>query len=241
MGMNEMIENAKNIAVSLDEAQAQKFASYFTILSEWNSRFNLTAITNEMDVRMRHFVDSLTVLRVLPDPNPKRFLRLIDIGTGAGFPGIPIKIVREDVDVVLVDGTAKKLRFCDEVIAQLKLHNIRTLQGRAEDLGHDAQHRERYDVVVARAVAPLPTLVEYLLPLVRIGGVCVAMKGSEAEAEAEQAAHAINKLGGLLNRVEQVTLPGLPDKRALIVIDKVAPTAALYPRPGGAPRNAPLG
>ncbi len=241
MGMNEIIENAKNIAVELDETQAQKFARYFTILSEWNSRFNLTAITNETDVRTRHFIDSLTVLRTLPEPDPKRFLRLIDIGTGAGFPGIPIKIVRDDVDVTLVDGTAKKLRFCDEVIAQLKLHNIRTLQGRAEELGHAAAHREGYDIVVARAVAPLPTLVEYLLPLVKLGGLCVAMKGSEAEAEAEQAARAITKLGGRLNRVEQVALPGLPDKRALIVIDKIALTQAIYPRPGGAPRNAPLG
>ncbi len=241
MGMNEMIEIAKNIAVQLDETQAQKFASYFTILSEWNNRFNLTAITDEMGVRMRHFVDSLTVLRILPTSDPKRFLRVIDIGTGAGFPGIPIKIVRDDVDMTLVDGTAKKLRFCDEVIAQLKLQNIRTLQGRAEDLGHNAAHRERYDVVVARAVAPLPALVEYLLPLVKIGGVCVAMKGSEAETEAEQALRAITKLGGRLNRVEPVALPGLPDKRALIVVDKVAPTPALFPRPGGAPRNAPLG
>lgn len=236
-----MIENAKNIAVQIDEERVQKFASYFTILSEWNNRFNLTAITDEADVRIRHFIDSLTVLRVLPPQDPKRFLRVIDIGTGAGFPGIPLKIARDDVDVTLVDGTAKKLRFCDEVVAQLKLHNIRTLQGRAEELGHAMDHRERYDVVVARAVAPLPTLVEYLLPLVKLGGIAVAMKGSEAEAEAEQATHAIGKLGGRLNRVEQVALPGLPDKRALIVIDKVAPTAALYPRPGGAPRNAPLG
>lgn len=245
MSVLEIIESAKNIAVTLNEVQAQQFSRYFDLLREWNQRINLTAIVDEQGVLLRHFIDSLTVLRALPEAinmlNSMQSLRVIDIGTGAGFPGIPLKIARPDLEVTLVDGTAKKLRFCDEVIAQLGLRNIQTLQGRAEDLGHENEHREAYDVVVARAVAPLPTLLEYLLPLTHIGGCCVAMKGSEAEVETAQAAPAITKLGGQLKRVEQVALPGLPDKRALIIIDKVSPTLHIYPRPGGAPRNSPLG
>ncbi len=241
MNVLEIIESAKNIATSLNDIQAQQFSRYFDLLHDWNQRINLTAITDEQGVLLRHFIDSLTVLRTLPDANSTRSLRMIDIGTGAGFPGIPLKIARADLEVTLVDGTAKKLRFCDEVISQLGLRQIHTLQGRAEDLGHEDDHRECYDLVVARAVAPLPALLEYLLPLTHIGGQCVAMKGSEADAEAAQAVTAITKLGGRLNRVEQVTLPGLPDRRALIIIDKISLTPHVYPRPGGAPRNSPLG
>ncbi len=239
MKVQEIIESAKNIAVALNDIQAQQFCRYFELLTEWNQRINLTAIIDEQGVLLRHFIDSLTVLNVLP--NSMQSLRVIDIGSGAGFPGIPLKIARNDLEVTLVDGTAKKLRFCDEVISQLGLHQIHTLQGRAEDLGHEPDHREYYDLVLARAVAPLPTLLEYLLPLAKIGGRCIAMKGSEAEAETTLAAHAITKLGGRLNQVAQVTLPGLPDKRALIVIDKIGSTPPVYPRPGGAPRNSPLG
>ncbi len=241
MNVQEIIESAKNIAVGLNEMQAHQFSLYFDLLQDWNQRINLTAITDEPGVLARHFIDSLTVLRTLPEIRPTHHLRMIDIGTGAGFPGIPLKIVRDDLAVTLVDGTSKKLRFCDEVIGQLGLRGIHTLQGRAEDLAHEEEHRETYEHVVARAVAPLPTLLEYLLPLTRIGGQCVAMKGSEAEVETAQAMTAIAKLGGRLSRVEQVALPGLPDKRALIVIDKIGPTSHLYPRPGGAPRNSPLG
>ncbi|NJM42413.1 MAG: 16S rRNA (guanine(527)-N(7))-methyltransferase RsmG [Anaerolineae bacterium] len=215
---------------------AEKLERYGTLLLEWNQRYNLTAITDEDGITLRHFVDSLTVLNVLPT-GPAR---LIDVGTGPGFPGIPLKIACPDLTVTLMDSVAKKVKFCDEVIRQLGLKGIRAEQGRAEEVAHQAAYREQFDAVTARAVAALPTLVEYLLPFVKVGGVCVAMKGSDAEAEAIQAENAIRTLGGKLNRLVPVVLPGLPDKRALIVIDKVAPTPPVYPRQGGMPRSSPL-
>jgi 16S rRNA (guanine527-N7)-methyltransferase len=215
---------------------AEKLGNYKALLLEWNQRFNLTAITDDTGINLRHFVDSLTVLAALP----KTPAKLIDIGTGPGFPGIPLKIARPDLSVTVMDSVAKKVKFCDEVIRQLALRDICAEQGRAEEVAHQLAYREQFDVVTARAVAALPTLVEYLLPFAKVGGICIAMKGSDAEAEAAQAEHAIRTLGGKLNRVLPVTLPGLPDKRALIVIDKVAPTPRVYPRQGGMPRSSPL-
>ena len=215
---------------------ADQLQRYRALLLEWNQRFNLTAITDDEGIVLRHFVDSLMVLKVLPE----RPLRLIDVGTGPGFPGIPLKIARADLTVTVMDSVAKKVKFCDEVIRQLGLKAIRAEQGRAEEVAHQPAYREQFDVVTARAVAALPTLVEYLLPFAKVGGLCIAMKGSDAEAEAMQAENAIRALGGRLNRVVPVTLPGLPDKRALIVIDKIAPTPVVYPRQGGMPRSSPL-
>jgi 16S rRNA (guanine527-N7)-methyltransferase len=231
------IHNAKlNLQADAILQIAEKLERYGTLLLEWNQRYNLTAITDEDGITLRHFVDSLTVLDVLPT-GPAR---LIDVGTGPGFPGIPLKIARPDLTVTAMDSVAKKVKFCDEVIRQLGLTGIRAEQGRAEEVAHQPAYREQFDVVTARAVAALPTLVEYLLPFVKVGGVCVAMKGSDAEAEAAQAETAIRTLGGKLNRVVSVALPGLPDKRALIVIDKVAPAPRVYPRQGGMPRSSPL-
>ena len=215
---------------------ADKLQRYRALLLEWNQRFNLTAITDDEGIALRHFVDSLMVLQVLPI-NPTR---LIDVGTGPGFPGIPLKIARADLTVTVMDSVAKKVKFCDEVIRQLGLKGIRAEQGRAEEVAHQPAYREQFDGVTARAVAALPTLVEYLLPFAKVGGMCIAMKGSDAEAEAAQAENAIRTLGGKLNRVVPVVLPGLPDKRSLIVIDKIAPTPVAYPRQGGMPRLAPI-
>ena len=215
---------------------ADKLQRYRALLLEWNQRFNLTAITDDEGIVLRHFVDSLMVLKELPD----KPARLIDVGTGPGFPGIPLKIAYPDLTVTVLDSVAKKVKFCDEVIRQLGLKGIRAEQGRAEEVAHQPAYREQFDVVTARAVAALPTLVEYLLPFAKVGGLCIAMKGSDAEAEAAQAENAIRTLGGKLNRVVPVTLPGLPDKRALIVIDKIAPTPVVYPRQGGLPRSSPL-
>ncbi len=217
-------------------AQAAQFVRYYELLAEWNAKFNLTAITDEAGVLARHFADSLSVLPALPASAKM----LLDVGTGAGFPGIPIKIMRPELDVTLMDSTQKKLGFCDEVTRALGLAGIRTAHARAEEAAHDARHRERYDAVVARAVAAMPTLAEYLLPFVKVGGVCIAMKGSDAKEEAAQAGAAISTLGGKLARVDEVTLANLPDKRALIVIDKIAPSPPIYPRQGGRPRSNPL-
>lgn len=240
MTIKEFTDATHKVGIAIPEPELLRIAvqleQYRELLLTWNARFNLTAITDEQDVLIRHFVDSLTVLRVLPN----RPLTLLDVGTGPGFPGIPLKMARPDLTVTVVDSTSKKVRFCAEVIQQLGLTGIRAIHGRAEEMAHQPQFREQFDVVTARAVAPLPTLVEYLMPFVRPGGLCIAMKGSDAENEAAQAMRAIGVLGGRLSRVEPVQLPGLPDKRALIVIEKVSPTLPLYPRQGGGPRTAPL-
>jgi 16S rRNA (guanine527-N7)-methyltransferase len=237
MKLDTVINETRAAGVELSDIQAQQIVDYATMLMEWNTRFNLTAIAEEAAILKLHFVDSLTALSVLP---ASQGLRLIDVGTGAGFPGLPLKIARPDLNVTVIDGTAKKIGFCQEVIRRLKLDKARALHGRSEDLAHQAAHRERYDVVVARAVASLPALVEYLLPFLRIGGVCIAMKGSAAEQEADEAQAAIKTLGASLERIQTVVLPGLPDKRALIVIHKHTCTPEKYPRAAGAPRNQPI-
>lgn len=225
--------------VALDDGQAACFVRYRELLLEWNARFNLTAITDDEGILMRHFVDALTVVPALDAALPGGG-HALDLGTGAGLPGIALKIARPALSVRLMDSTAKKLTFCEAVIADLGLKGIDAVHARAEEAGRDPAHRERYDAAIARAVAPLPTLVEYLLPFVRVGGVAVAMKGSDADAEAQAAAGAIHALGGALRSVIPVVLPGLSDQRALIVIAKTAPTPPTYPRQGGKPRSQPL-
>lgn len=241
MQTHQVIAEMLAIGVEISEVQAQRFLMYADLLAEWNARFNLTAISEPSAVLTLHFVDSLTVLKILPS---RQSLRLLDVGTGAGFPGLALKIARPDLDVTVIDSTAKKIAFCQEVIDRLALNGgpgaARALHVRSEEFAQDHAHREGYDVVTARAVAAMPTLAEYLLPFVKVGGLCVAMKGTAAEQEARDAAGAIRALGGVLNRVEPVVLPGVPDKRALIVIDKVSRTLSKYPRAGGAPRNSPL-
>jgi 16S rRNA (guanine527-N7)-methyltransferase len=239
---NDVLEAARAVDVVLDAQQAAAFVRFAQLLVEWNQRFNLTALTDDASILALHFADSLTLAPVLRDvmqrtPTPA----LIDVGTGGGFPGIPLKIALPGLRVTLMDSTAKKVQFCDEVIRALNLKGIRARHGRAEEAAHQPEHREQYDVVTARAVAPLPTLAEYLLPFARPGGVCIAMKGSDAQAEADQAAGAIDKLGGGPPLVESTRLPGRDDRRALIVIAKLRPTPRLYPRQGGAPRKTPLG
>jgi 16S rRNA (guanine527-N7)-methyltransferase len=164
----------------------------------------------------------------------------LDVGSGAGLPGIPLKIARPELVVTLMDSTGKKVTFCETVIEELKLTGIRAVKGRAEEAAHQYEHREQYAVVVARALAPLPTLVEYLLPFARVGGLCIAMKGSDAQDEAGKAAKAIRTLGGELERIEPVVLPGVSDQRALVIIRKARPSPAMYPRQAGKPRSAPL-
>jgi 16S rRNA (guanine527-N7)-methyltransferase len=238
----QVIDESGRLGVVLDQRQARQFVTYCDLLLETNQRFNLTALRTESEVLSLHFCDSLTILGTLSTSaaQPTRRLRLLDVGAGAGFPGLPLKIARPDIDVTLIDGTAKKVGFCTDVIDRLGLSGARALHARADELAHEPQHRAGYDIVTARAVAALPTLAEYLLPFVTVGGLCIAMKGSTAEEEARDAAVAIRMLGGRLRAVQPVSLPGRDDKRALILIDKIAPTQAKYPRPAGAPRNAPL-
>ena len=198
---------------------------------------NLTAITDPAEIAIKHYLDALTIGSVVP-----RFdgLRLIDVGTGAGFPGLPLAIAHPQLQLTLMDSTAKKLRFIDEAADTLGLKNIRSLHARAEDAGRERFQRETYAIVVARAVARLPVLLEYTLPLCQPGGQVIAMKGASAFEETNEAARAISALGGELFAIEEVNLPTLDNPRYLIVIDKIQPTPKRYPRRAGTPAREPL-
>ena len=231
-------EYAKSLlGIDLTASQARQFDELTSLLLEWNRRINLTAITDPAEIAIKHYLDALTLARVIP-----RFdgLRLIDVGTGAGFPGLALAIAFPQLQVTLMDSTAKKLRFIDQAGEALQLENIRTLQARAEDAGRRKAHREAYDIATARAVGRLPALMEYTLPLTKPGGQVIAMKGRSAFEETAMAAKAIGALGGELFVIEEIMLPTLDNPRYLIVIDKVNPTPRRYPRQAGTPARQPI-
>ena len=226
--------------LSLSAAQLEAFSTYAGLLVEWNEKINLTAITDPEGIEVKHFLDSCLPLSILRlDAAIPQGGSLIDVGTGAGFPGIPMKLIRPDIKLTLLDSLAKRLGFLSEVCSSLGIE-AELVHGRAEDLGR-LELREKYDVAAARAVARLSVLCEYCLPLVKPGGSFLALKGSPAEAdtEAEAAARGIGLLGGKISRVERYSLPG-GDSRTLIVIDKLSHTPAKYPRPKGKMNKAPL-
>lgn len=225
------------VGIRLTSTQLAAFEEYERLLLEWNERINLTAIRTTEEIRTKHFLDSLTPILVMRDTPIDK---VIDVGTGAGFPGIPLKITCPSIKLTLVESVGKKADFCRIVVESLKLDGVRVIQDRAEVLGQAAGQRERYDWAMARAVANLPVLVEYLLPLLKVGGKMLAMKGESAHAEAHSAEKAFKILGGRLKMVHQVTLPGVADERYLIVIDKIAATPLAYPRRPGTPAKKPL-
>ncbi len=236
--MNDLVRSAKAlIGIALTNGQLNTLLQFEKELLDWNSRFNLTAIQEPEKIRIKHFLDSFTCLMVMRE---KPVERLIDIGTGAGFPGIPLKIACPQLRVTLVESVGKKADFCRHVVKSLGLDGVEVIQERAETLGQTPQYREQFDWVVARAVAALPTLVEYMLPLARIGGSAIAMKGESAPAEAHAADRAMHLLGGRLRRLAPITLPGVVDERYLVVIDKVAATPSQYPRRVGLPAKKPI-
>jgi 16S rRNA (guanine527-N7)-methyltransferase len=220
--------------------QVEQFARYSELLVEWNQRINLTAIVDEEGIVTRHFLDSLSVLAAL-DPAASDGYSVIDVGAGAGLPGVPLAIMRPRWEVTLLEATRKKVDFLSLVAAELKLSNVTALWGRAEDWGQESVFRERFDAAVARAVAELPVLAEFCLPFVRQGGRWVAQKGPRAEEEVQQARNALGQLGGRLLRVEQVAVPGLAgETRALVIVEKVKATPATFPRRPGTPAKRPL-
>ncbi len=225
------------LGLRLTQAQLEAFQWYADALLAWNEKVNLTAITAPGEIEVKHFVDSLTCLLAM-DLN--RGDRLIDVGTGAGFPGLPLKILRPQLQVVLVESTYKKVQFCRHVVAGLKLEAVDVVHSRAEDLGNDPVHRQVYDWVVARAVASLPVLSEYLLPLARIGGVVIAQKGETGPAEVHAADAAIRRLGGHVRQLRPIELPTVAESRYLVLIDKIAATPEGYPRRPGVPAKRPL-
>jgi 16S rRNA (guanine527-N7)-methyltransferase len=236
--MQELTQHAqRQLGLHLTRSQLSALSLYERELVDWNMRFNLTAIRDPQEIQVKHFLDSLTCLQVMGE---KSYGRLIDVGTGAGFPGIPIKIVQPKLQLTLVESVGKKAEFCRHAVNILNLQGVEVVQERAEALGQDLSYREQYDWAVARAVAILPVLAEYLLPLVRVGGSMLAMKGESGPAEAHTAEHAIKMLGGHLRQLLPVTLPGVAEERYLVVIDKVAATPDAYPRKVGIPAKRPL-
>ncbi len=227
----------RQLGLHLTHKQLAALTRYEHELLEWNARFNLTAIRDPQEIRIKHFLDSLTCLLALREAPVER---LIDIGTGAGFPGLPLKIIYSKMQLTLVESVGKKADFCRHVVKTLELQGVEVIQERAETIGQIPAYREQYDWAVARAVAVLPVLAEYLLPLVRVGGSMLAMKGESGPAEAHSAEHALRVLGGHLRQLVPVTLPGVVEERYLVVIDKVAATPAGYPRKVGIPSKRPL-
>ena len=237
--MEQLLTGAQQLlGLDLTSSQRRAFQTYYRELADWNARFNLTAITDRQGVQVRHFLDSLSCLLALG--NDVQEQSVIDVGSGAGFPGLPLKIVRPSLRLTLLEATGKKVKFLRHLVALLQLNDVDVIHARAEEIGQDPVQRESYDWVLARAVAALPTLVEYLLPLCRLGGYCLAQKGEKAAAEALAAEPAILLLGGRLNRLLPVELPGLAETRHLVIIDKIARTPAKYPRRPGKPAKSPI-
>ena len=225
---------AKQIEIELTKKQIEKYYNYMNLLLEWNEKINLTAIIEPREIILKHFVDSLTIAKYIKDDE-----KLIDVGTGAGFPGIPLSIVKENTDIVLLDSLNKRINFLEEVKENLKLENIITIHGRAEEFGKNKNEREKYDIATSRAVAPLNILLEYLLPLVKVGGKAICMKGSNIE-EIENARNALEILGGKIEKIEEITLPNSDIKRNIIIVKKVKNTPLKYPRKPGTPSKEPI-
>jgi 16S rRNA (guanine527-N7)-methyltransferase len=236
--MNDLSRNTFQLFdLRLTPAQEAAFERYENELLSWNNRFNLTAIQEPSQVQTKHFLDSLSCLSIMRESPVEK---IIDVGSGAGFPGIPLKIVLPHIHLTLVESVGKKVSFLNHLIEVLGLQNINVVNERVEVLGQQSQHRQKYDWAIARAVAVMPVLAEYLLPLVRMGGKMLAMKGQNAPAETQTADRAFRILGGHLRRLVPVTLPGVTDERYLVVIDKVAATPESYPRRVGIPAKKPL-
>lgn len=234
--MEQLIEDLKKWNIVLSDKQIIQFSRYNDLLMEWNSFMNLTAITEPGEVMKKHFLDSLALGRF----HSLSEQSLLDLGTGSGFPGVPLKILCPSLRVVLADSLKKRLRFLDLVISKLELEHISTIHGRAEDLGHDANLRERFDLCTSRAVANLTTLSEYCLPLVRKGGWFVSYKSEKANAEMAAAEYAIKQLGGSFRRMEKYVLPNSDLGRTLVFVEKTEITPPPYPRKAGTPTREPL-
>lgn len=223
---------------ALTEAQAAAFERYADELLEWNQRINLTAVREREAVFTRHFLDSLSCWLAMRQQPPGR---VIDVGSGAGLPGLPLKLWRPELSLSLLESVGKKARFLEHIVQVLGLQDVQVLPTRAEDTAHDPRHREQYDWAVARAVAPLPVLAEYLLPFVRVGGYMLAQKARGVAEEAKGAANAFGQLGGKLEELVQVQVPGLEDEeRWLVLVRKVKPMQARFPRQAGTPSKNPL-
>lgn len=233
--INELQEKTLKINIEISDEEAEKFYQYMCLLIEWNEKMNLTAIIEPADIILKHFVDSITINKYLKNEN-----KLMDIGTGAGFPGIPLKILNEDKKIILVDSLNKRINFLNEVCKEIELKNIECIHSRAEELAANPLYKEQCDIVTSRAVARLATLLEYMLPFVKVGGRCICMKGSTINEELKEAEKAIQILGGEIECVENMVLPDSDQERNIIVIRKIRNTPSQYPRKAGVPSKQPI-
>ncbi|MFZ2038394.1 MAG: 16S rRNA (guanine(527)-N(7))-methyltransferase RsmG [Minisyncoccia bacterium] len=232
--MEELRVEAEKMGIRLSKGQLESFDIFFNELTEWNEKFNLTAIKEKDEVLKKHFVDSLTIIPYLP----KDAKKVIDIGSGAGFPGLPIKIAQPELNMTLTDSTGKKVNFINNVIQKLGLKGTIAINNRAEEIGQSDRYREKFDVALARAVAYLPVLCEYTLPLVRVGGIFIAQK-AVSDSEVEDSKRAIEILGGKIKEIIKIDVAGLTD-RQLIIIEKIRETPDEFPRLPGLPKQNPL-
>ena len=232
-----LTDGCEYFGVSLSEKQIGQFLEYYKLLVEWNEFMNLTAITEYEEVLRKHFVDSCALGRAISLDGE---LRILDVGTGAGFPGIPLKIVYPELQVVLLDSLNKRVKFLDAVIERLGLNGITAVHGRAEDLARQKEFREQFDITVSRAVANLASLSEYCLPFNRVGGYFIPYKSGAVSEEVSEAQKAIKTLGGEYQRTVEFQLPGSDIERTLVVVKKVGSTPKKYPRKAGTPAKEPI-
>lgn len=225
------------LSVEVDRKKIDQFNQFYDLIVEWNNVMNLTAITDYKDVVEKHFLDSLSIERILKLDDIKA---VMDVGTGAGFPGMPLKIIYPELKITLLDSLNKRVKFLNEVIRQLELKNIDAIHGRAEDIGKNENYREKYDLCVSRAVANLATLSEYCMPFVKVGGVFVSYKSGDIDEEVLKSKKAISLFGGKIEEVVKFQLPGTDINRAFVKIKKIKGTPKKYPRKSGIPSKEPL-
>jgi len=230
-----LFEQASKIGVELTNNQLENFYTYMNLLIEWNEKINLTAIIEPNDIILKHFVDSIIANKYINDEK-----QILDIGSGAGFPGIPLKIINESKNFILLDSLNKRINFLNIVKEQLNLENLECIHSRIEDFAKNNINREKFDIVTSRAVARLNVLVEYMLPFVKIGGSCICMKGIEIEEELQEANKAIKVLGGEIQKVDKFYLPNSDIGRSIVIIRKIKPTSTQYPRKAGVPSKNPI-
>jgi 16S rRNA (guanine527-N7)-methyltransferase len=222
------------IGIKIEDNQLNQFSLYGELLVEWNEKINLTSITDPEEIMVKHFLDSLTLAQWVQGND------VADIGTGAGFPGVPLKIILPNKNFSLVDSLAKRLDFLQELILKLGLNKVNTIHARAEDFGRDTQFRGQYDTVVSRAVARLPVLLEYAIPVLKVGGVFLAAKGSQAEEEIKESGNALTILGARIKDIKKFNLGEGAEHRSIVIIEKIKETPRQYPRKAGTPSRKPL-
>lgn len=238
--MERLTSGAERLGIRLTSRQVEQFETYYHELFAWNRKVNLTRITDYDEVQVKHFLDSLTAVPVIDSLSHGKKISVIDVGSGAGLPGLPLKIVRPGIGMVLLEATAKKTEFLRYLVNTLELGNIDIKSGRSEEIAHLAAYRERFDIVLSRAVTALPALVELTLPLCKIGGLAIAYKKGDITGEIEQAGRAIESMGGVLREMRPIEVEELGDRRCLVTIEKMNPTPPQYPRRPGMSEKRPI-